>query len=277
MDTLGTTHSLDNFAFNDASNDDGQDNSSGVAVLNGRAPAVATHAIRAVAAVDSATTAAPRTTRAPIHDRFFVQPGGNRTPGYLFIKRALDVVGSVALLILLSPIMVVALAVLSITTRGKPFFRQERIGCCGRRFWMYKFRTMRLDADRLQHLVKNEKDGPIFKNRNDPRVTRFGRFLRSFSIDEMPQLANVLRGEMSLVGPRPLPTHEALKCQPIERRRFSVKPGLTCLWQVSGRSEVAFEDLIRMDLWYLRNQSVLTDIKLLLRTPMCVLSRRGAY
>jgi len=277
MDTLDTTNSFDNFVLDNESNDSGQDNSSGVAVLDERASAVATHTVRSVASVGSVTTVAPRTAHAPIHDRFLVQPGGNRSPGYLFIKRVLDVVGSICLLIALFPIMFVALAVLSVTTRGKPFFRQERIGCCGRRFWMFKFRTMRLDADKLQHLVKNEKDGPIFKNRNDPRVTRFGRFLRSFSIDEMPQLANVLRGEMSLVGPRPLPTHEALKCQPIARRRFSVKPGLTCLWQVSGRSEVAFEDLIRMDLWYLQNQSVMTDIKLLLRTPISVLSRRGAY
>ncbi len=193
------------------------------------------------------------------------------------MKRAIDVVGSVALLVLLFPVMFVALAVLVITTRGKPFFWQERIGWCGRKFRMYKFRTMRLDAERMQHLVKNDTNGPIFKNRNDPRVTRFGRFLRSFSIDEMPQLVNVLLGEMSLVGPRPLPTHEALKCQAGERRRFSVKPGLTCLWQVSGRSEVGFEDLIRMDLWYLRNQSVWTDLTLLVRTPLSVLSRRGAY
>ncbi len=109
--------------------------------------------------------------------------------------------------------MLTALVVLVFTTRGRPLFWQERIGQCGRRFKLYKFRTMRLDADQLQHLVKNEKDGPIFKNRRDPRVTRCGRFLRSFSIDEMPQLWNVLRGEMSLVGPRPLPTAEAMKCR----------------------------------------------------------------
>ena len=277
MDTVDTSHSFEDFVLDDQSHDDGQSNSAGVALLNGRAPSAAEHPFRSVAAVGSATTVAPRTAHGPIHDRFFIRPGGNRSPGYLFIKRSLDVVGSVLLLIMLSPIMFVALAVLTITARGKPFFRQERFGCRGRRFGMYKFRTMRLDADRMQHLVENEKEGPIFKNRRDPRVTRFGRFLRSFSIDEMPQLVNVLRGEMSLVGPRPLPTHEALKCRSLERRRFAIKPGLTCLWQVSGRSEVAFEDLIRMDLWYLRNQSVLTDLKLLLRTPLSVLSRRGAY
>jgi lipopolysaccharide/colanic/teichoic acid biosynthesis glycosyltransferase len=204
-------------------------------------------------------------------------PCGNRTVTYLFIKRAMDIIGSLAALALFSPVILTALGVLLVTTRGRPFFRQERIGLCGRRFMLYKLRTMRIDADQVQHLVTNEKDGPIFKNKRDPRVTRFGRFLRSFSIDEMPQLWNILRGEMSLVGPRPLPTHEALKCGGRARLRFALKPGLTCLWQVSGRSDVAFKDLVRMDLWYLRRQGLWTDLMLLVRTPLCVLSCKGAY
>jgi lipopolysaccharide/colanic/teichoic acid biosynthesis glycosyltransferase len=204
-------------------------------------------------------------------------PCGNRRVAYLFIKRSIDILGAVVAFLLFSPVMLAALVVLLITTRGRPLFSQQRIGFCGRRFKLYKFRTMRLDADKLQHLVANEKDGPIFKNRRDPRVTRFGRFLRSFSIDEMPQLWNVLRGDMSLVGPRPLPTPEALKCHGRARLRFAIKPGLTCLWQVSGRSDVDFRDLVRMDLWYLRRQSLRTDLALLARTPLCVLSCKGAY
>jgi len=209
--------------------------------------------------------------------REFVSPEGNRSRGYLLAKRVFDMVAGLALLVLLSPIMLVAFVALSITTKGRPLFFQQRVGFCGRRFWMIKFRTMRLDAARLQEQVKNEKDGPIFKNRRDPRITRLGRFLRSTSIDEMPQLFNVLAGHMSLVGPRPPVAAEVAKYSAWHRRRLAVTPGLTCLWQISGRSEIGFEDWVRMDLWYLRNQNFFTDLKLLLQTPASVLSRRGAY
>jgi lipopolysaccharide/colanic/teichoic acid biosynthesis glycosyltransferase len=207
----------------------------------------------------------------------FVAPSGNRRTGYLMAKRAFDMVGALAFLLLFSPILLTTLAVLMVTTKGRPLFFQERIGFCGRRFWMIKFRTMRLDADKMQHAVANEKDGPIFKNRRDPRVTRIGRLLRSTSIDEMPQLFNVLSGSMSLVGPRPPVAREVIQYQPWQRRRLTVQPGLTCLWQISGRSEIAFEQWVRMDLWYVRNQSFLTDLKLLARTPASVISGRGAY
>jgi lipopolysaccharide/colanic/teichoic acid biosynthesis glycosyltransferase len=206
-----------------------------------------------------------------------VLPEGNRSRPYLLAKRAFDVAGGLALLALLSPIMLVTFIMLAVTTKGRPLFFQERIGFCGRRFWMIKFRTMRLDAARLQEKVKNEKDGPIFKNRRDPRITRLGRILRSTSIDEMPQLFNVLAGQMSLVGPRPPVAAEVAKYAAWQRRRLAVTPGLTCLWQISGRSEIGFQDWVRMDLWYLRNQNFRTDLKLLLRTPASVLSRRGAY
>jgi lipopolysaccharide/colanic/teichoic acid biosynthesis glycosyltransferase len=166
---------------------------------------------------------------------------------------------------------------LTVTTKGRPLFFQERLGLGGTRFRMAKFRTMRLDAERLQENVANEKDGPIFKNRRDPRITRIGAFLRRTSIDEMPQLFNVLVGSMSLVGPRPPVVKEVERYAAWHRRRLSVKPGLTCLWQISGRSEVAFEDWVRMDLWYLKNQGLWTDLKLLARTPRSVLSGRGAY
>jgi lipopolysaccharide/colanic/teichoic acid biosynthesis glycosyltransferase len=206
-----------------------------------------------------------------------IRAEGNCSAEYQAVKRALDIVGSLVLLILLSPILLTMLVVLAITTRGKPLFAQERVGHCGRRFKMYKFRTMRLDADKLQHLVQNEKDGPIFKNRCDPRVTRLGRWLRKTSIDEMPQLVSVLIGDMSLVGPRPPVPKEVAQYKPWQRRRLSVKPGLTCLWQVSGRSNIGFEDWVRMDIWYLSHQNLLTDLKLLVRTPLKVITCKGAY
>jgi lipopolysaccharide/colanic/teichoic acid biosynthesis glycosyltransferase len=206
-----------------------------------------------------------------------VAPKGNRHPLYLATKRGMDIVGALSLIVLLSPVMVAVFVVLLVTTRGKPFIAKDRIGYRGRKFKMYKFRTMCLDADQRQHLVKNEQSGPVFKNRHDPRITPIGRVLRSFSIDELPQLFNVLKGDMALVGPRPPVEKEVVRYEPWQLDRLSVKPGLTCLWQVSGRCEVGFEDWVRMDLWYVRNQNLLTDLKLLARTPLSVLSRRGAY
>jgi lipopolysaccharide/colanic/teichoic acid biosynthesis glycosyltransferase len=206
-----------------------------------------------------------------------VQPAGNLALGYRIAKRSLDIVGALALLVFLGPIMLGAFLILCITTRGRPLFRQERVGHCGRRFRMLKFRTMQLDAVARQAEVRNEQEGPVFKNRRDPRITRFGRLLRSLSIDETPQLFNVLAGQMSLVGPRPPMPAEVAQYQPWQRQRLAVKPGLTCLWQVSGRCEIGFEQWVRMDLWYIQNQSLKTDVKLLLATPLSVLSRRGAY
>jgi lipopolysaccharide/colanic/teichoic acid biosynthesis glycosyltransferase len=206
-----------------------------------------------------------------------VEAEGNRQALYLTAKRLLDLVGAACLLVLLGPLMLGVLATLTVTTRGKPLFVQERLGYRGKRFRMIKFRTMRLDANKVQHLVQNEQDGPIFKNRRDPRITRLGRILRMTSIDELPQLFNVLKGDMSLVGPRPPVPGEVMKYKQWHRRRLAVRPGLTCLWQVSGRSEVGFEDWVRMDLWYLRNQSLKTDLRLLLATPWKVITGKGAY
>jgi lipopolysaccharide/colanic/teichoic acid biosynthesis glycosyltransferase len=206
-----------------------------------------------------------------------VRPEGNLLPGYLAAKRLLDVVGVLALLAVLGPIMLITFLVLLVSTRGKPLFWQRRAGYCGRPFWMLKFRTMAPHAARRQHEVDNEQDGPVFKNRRDPRITRIGRFLRKTSLDETPQLFHVLLGRMSLVGPRPLPVHEVARFQAWHRRRLAVMPGLTCLWQVSGRSEIGFEDWVRLDLWYVKHQGLRTDLRLLLRTPLSVLSGRGAY
>lgn len=206
-----------------------------------------------------------------------IEAGGNHSLAYRAGKRLLDFVGAAVLLVLFAPVLLVTLAVLSVTTNGRPIFSQERVGHRGRRFRMFKFRTMVLDATRVQHLVVNEQTGPVFKNRRDPRITRVGRWLRSTSIDELPQLFNVLAGHMSLVGPRPPVPAEVARYQPWQLRRLAIKPGLTCLWQVSGRCEIGFDDWVRMDIWYLNHQSLATDLLLLAKTPLSVLSRRGAY
>jgi lipopolysaccharide/colanic/teichoic acid biosynthesis glycosyltransferase len=221
----------------------------------------------------------PRGRSVPAVDasRHVILRSGNESFAYQTAKRAFDLVGACVILVLLTPIMLVTWVVLMVTTKGQPIFAQERVGLCGRRFRMFKFRTMVVDAPRLQHLVANEASGPVFKSRRDPRITRVGGFLRSTSIDEMPQLFNVLVGQMALVGPRPPVPAEVAKYQPWQLQRLAVKPGLTCLWQVSGRCEIGFEDWVRMDIWYLRNQNLSTDLKLLWKTPMSVLSRRGAY
>ena len=206
-----------------------------------------------------------------------IVPGeGNLSPWYAAAKRAMDIAVAIALLLGLSPVLLIVWAALMLSG-GRPIFRQVRLGYRGRPFTMYKFRTMEIDAVGRQHKVVNEKEGPIFKNRRDPRVTRLGRLLRRTSIDELPQLVNVLAGSMSLVGPRPPLAREVLHYKAWQRRRLAVKPGLTCLWQVSGRSEIDFENWVRMDLWYIRHQSLWTDLSLLARTPRSVLSRHGAY
>ncbi|MBI3466085.1 MAG: sugar transferase [Planctomycetes bacterium] len=210
-------------------------------------------------------------------DEPLARPGGNQTIAYLIAQRLIDVIGALSIGLLASPVIVATFLVLLVTTKGRPLFSQERVGFCGRRFRMYKFRSMTLDADALQHLVGNEMCGPAFKNRRDPRITRIGRWLRKTSIDELPQLWNVLWGDMSLVGPRPLPTREIARCTDRQLQRLAVKPGLTCRWQVSGRNDVGFDEWIEMDLWYVANQSVQTDLALLLKTPWCVLTGRGAY
>lgn len=209
--------------------------------------------------------------------RPIVAPQGNRSLAYRTIKRLFDIVGALGLLVLLSPILLVTLVALTITTKGRPLFCQRRVGFQGRLFPILKFRTMRLDATKIQHTIRNEQDGPIFKNRRDPRITRIGRLLRKTSIDEMPQLLNVLAGHMSLVGPRPPIAEEVAKYELWQRRRLSVQPGLTCLWQVSGRSDIGFEDWVRMDIWYVQNQRFWTDLTLLLKTPLSVITCRGAY
>ena len=206
-----------------------------------------------------------------------VQADGNRSPYYETCKRSLDILGSSLLSILLSPVLLATYLLLYVITRGKPIFRQTRVGECGKLFTIYKFRTMVIDAESLKQKVLNEQSGPVFKNRRDPRMTRVGAWLRKFSIDELPQLFNILRGEMSLVGPRPALESEVTQYQNWQLRRLSVKPGLTCIWQVSGRSEIGFEQWVRMDLRYINSQNLPLDLLLLAKTPLSILSCRGAY
>ena len=192
----------------------------------------------------------------------------------------LDVGGAGLLIAAFSPVMVIVALLIRLTSSGPILFRQQRAGLNGKPFTMLKFRSMVTDADQHKHELEilNEMNGPVFKVSNDPRVTRVGRFLRKFSLDEFPQLINVLRGEMSLVGPRPLPLEEVRRFDDLaHRRRLSVKPGITCLWQVSGRNNVKdFRDWVRLDLEYIDNWSLWLDFKILLRTIPVVLLGTGA-
>lgn len=193
-------------------------------------------------------------------------------------KRALDIVGALAGLLLLSPLLLLTAIAIRFSSPGPILFAQRREGLGGRIFTMYKFRTMCTDAEALKASLRalSEQDGPAFKLTNDPRVTPLGRFLRRTCIDELPQLWNVLRGEMSLVGPRPLPVDESRRCKPWQRRRLAVKPGLTCIWQVDGGVDVTFDEWMRMDLQYAASRTPVQDVRLLWKTFTKVLMRRAS-
>jgi exopolysaccharide biosynthesis polyprenyl glycosylphosphotransferase len=198
----------------------------------------------------------------------------------LMWKSVMDRVGAMGLIIALSPLLLLVAVAVRLSSPGPAIFRQRRAGLYGRPFTMLKFRTMCMDAEDRQRELEtlNEMSGPVFKIENDPRITRLGRFLRRTSIDELPQLFNVLRGEMSLVGPRPLPLYEVEKFESAgHRRRLSMKPGLTCLWQVRGRNQVTeFDDWVRMDLEYIDNWSIWLDLVILFRTVPAVIFGFGA-
>jgi len=200
-------------------------------------------------------------------------------PYRLAFKRALDIGGSALLLVVLAPVLAAIAAAIKLTSPGPVLFAQERYGYMKRRFRMQKFRTMVVEAERLQATLEqwNEASGPIFKIRNDPRITRVGRLLRRSSLDELPQLWHVLTGEMSLVGPRPMSSRDVSRFEdPWLMRRFSVRPGLTGLWQVSGRSELGFEQWIRLDLEYIDQWSLWLDWQIVLKTIPAVLKGTGA-
>jgi lipopolysaccharide/colanic/teichoic acid biosynthesis glycosyltransferase len=192
-------------------------------------------------------------------------------------KRCVDLIGAAAGLILLAPLFAIVAVAIKATSPGPVFFRQWRFGRGGRKFQVIKFRSMVVDAEsRKQELMdRNEQDGPAFKIKSDPRVTPVGRFLRATSIDELPQLWNVLTGDMSLVGPRPMVCSEVAACRTWQRRRLDVTPGLTCVWQVEGRSQVPFDDWMRMDLRYIRTRSLWQDLKLVLQTVPAVALGKG--
>jgi lipopolysaccharide/colanic/teichoic acid biosynthesis glycosyltransferase len=200
--------------------------------------------------------------------------GGSR-----MLKRGIDIIGSLFGLILLSPVFALTALAIKVEDRGPVFFASDRAGKWGKTFQMYKFRSMILEADQLKEdlLDQNETGGVIFKMKHDPRITRVGRLIRKLSIDELPQLYNVLRGDMSLVGPRPHPPKEVELYTLTDRRRLDATPGLTCFWQVSGRSDINFETQVRLDVQYIESQSLWGDLKLLLKTIPAVLTGKGAY
>lgn len=187
---------------------------------------------------------------------------------YYFFKRTMDILCSLTGLIILIPIFLIIGVLIKLESKGPVFFSQERIGKNGEGFKMFKFRSMVVNAEELKEKLhtKNEMSGPMFKMKNDPRVTKVGKFIRKTSIDELPQLFNVLKGEMSLVGPRPSLPKEVIKFEDWMMRRLQVKPGLTCYWQVSGRNDIDFEDWMKLDIKYVQEQCTLVDIKLIFKT-----------
>lgn len=188
--------------------------------------------------------------------------------GYCFLKRTMDVICSLVGLIILSPIFLVVAILIRVESEGNAIFAQERVGKNGKRFKMYKFRSMVVNAEELKDKLtsKNEMTGPMFKMKDDPRITKIGKFIRKTSIDELPQLINVFKGEMSLVGPRPSLPKEVMKFEDWMMKRLEVKPGLTCYWQVSGRSDIGFEDWMKLDVKYVKERNTFVDVMLVFKT-----------
>ena len=198
--------------------------------------------------------------------------------GYFIIKRIIDVMGALSGLILISPVMIIVAVWVKLDSKGPVFFAQNRVGQNGTHFMIYKFRSMCTNAERLLSKLEdeNEMSGPMFKIRQDPRVTKIGKFIRKTSIDELPQLINVLKGEMSLVGPRPSLPKEVAQFTTFQKRRLVAKPGLTCYWQVNGRSDVTFIEWMKMDVEYIVNRNTLLDIILILKTVGVLFGDKGA-
>jgi lipopolysaccharide/colanic/teichoic acid biosynthesis glycosyltransferase len=200
--------------------------------------------------------------------------------GSLFFKRTVDLVAAIITLLIWSPLILLVIALIKLEDGGPIFFRQTRVGLRGRPFGMWKFRSMVMNADALKDklLEQNQmKGGVTFKMKNDPRITRVGKWIRKFSIDEVPQLWNVIVGDMSLVGPRPPVPREVREYSIEDRQRLLAKPGLTCFWQVAGRSEIDFAGQVRLDVEYIRSKSLWLDFLLLLKTIPAVLLGKGAY
>ncbi|MCU9613197.1 sugar transferase [Caldibacillus lycopersici] len=210
----------------------------------------------------------------------YQQVNTNESKLYLVSKRILDFVFAVIGIVFLSPLfLIVALLIKIEDKQGPIFFKQIRIGKDGKEFYMYKFRSMVSNAEELKAklIEKNEATGPVFKMKNDPRVTKIGRFIRKTSIDELPQLLNVLKGQMSLVGPRPALPDEVAHYSIYEKQRLTVTPGLTCYWQVSGRSSLSFGEWVELDIKYINERSIIVDIKLIFKTVLVLFGSKNAY
>lgn len=203
----------------------------------------------------------------------------NKRWSYRFVKRAFDIVASVIGLIVLSPVIIITAIAVFVDDPGPVLFFQERNGLNGKVFKIWKFRSMCKNASELRANMddQNQLDGPAFKIKDDPRVTKVGRFIRKYSLDELPQLVNVLMGTMSFVGPRPLVTYETERLSECHKQRMMVKPGITCYWQISGRSELSFEEWMELDFKYINEQSVPVDLLILFKTLPAVLSARGGW
>lgn len=213
-------------------------------------------------------------------ERMFESVKTNTSNGYLYTKRFLDITGSLVGLIILLPLfLLISLLIKMEDPTGPVFFKQKRVGKHGKAFDMYKFRSMVCNAEDLKAslLQQNEASGPVFKIKSDPRITKIGKFIRKTSIDELPQLVNVLNGEMSIVGPRPALPDEVAQYTNYEKQRISVTPGLTCFWQVNGRSNISFQEWVEMDLDYIRNRNTMMDIKLILKTILVLFGSKDAY
>ena len=197
---------------------------------------------------------------------------------YEVIKRIIDIVASFTGLIVLSPLMLVVSILIKLESKGEVIFKQKRVGLNGKEFYMYKFRSMVINAEELKAELEsqNEMSGPMFKMKDDPRITKIGKFIRKTSIDELPQLINVIKGDMSLVGPRPSLPKEVEEFETWMRERLEVKPGLTCIWQVSGRNNIDFEDWMKLDIKYVRERSFKLDMKLILKTVLVLLGDKNA-
>lgn len=197
---------------------------------------------------------------------------------YEFLKRLMDIICSMSALIVLAPILIVVAILIKIESKGPVIFSQERVGINNKKFKMYKFRSMVVNAEDMKGKLEkqNERKGPMFKIKNDPRVTTIGRFVRKTSIDELPQLINILKGEMSIVGPRPSLPKEVIQFEPWMLERLKVKPGLTCYWQVQGRDHIEFEDWMRLDVKYVKDRNFLLDIKLIFKTFFVFLGDQNA-
>lgn len=198
---------------------------------------------------------------------------------YKVIKRIFDIVLSVLALICLSPLLLITAAAIVLDDGGSPFFVQERMGKDMKKFRFYKFRSMYVGADKkLAELLKdNEQSGHAFKIKNDPRITKVGRFIRRFSIDELPQLVNIIKGDMSIVGPRPILCWQMEEADEHDRQRLAVRPGLTCYWQIGGRSKIPWEEWVEMDLDYIEDMSLWTDIKIIAGTIPAIFGGGGSY